>query len=891
MDLDRVQSAVETGGLHSGFSSDAKLLLQLVEAVEQAQSQAGVGSERMHSLALKLFNCTPDRLPKNILEQLEEWMVQNKTLLDGAARPGCVQLSLSAMLNDGELRRLTASFADLVEQLARCALSDLRTGVLAQSGRQAVVVDASGRRVMQLDLASSGEAVPEISSVRPLAVTPSYQGPILVTGRHVGGEGDTVYCRNGGEYPTTEVLGHGMLLTAPAGQHGAASWALLRIPALKEGCHRIEAQRGMLVGPPHSLLVLDDEEAVAELRQLELPTCSVRDVPELLHRLGVVLRFGGSTDPAGHSGEALRRRVQSAAQELAATCILRRWPAVLRLVLPQTCLQCTPGAALAGVERHLCGIPVLHAAALMGGAAVVRMLGAWAAYAGCPLSLGARWGGGLTALHVATLLRQPEEVALALTDLSPATAPEDWAAAFAAHGEETPLGLACRLNKRGLLAVLAGHGVPAAGALLAALELEELEEGPAGDAPAPPLPCGVEGTFRERERQRRQWNKVYGSLYAEQASVRNAVVLSKKARAAGMGYRASKGGAEWVAPLLPYRQYGSDPTGVLRSGDTSPSSVLLPIGRFHPKPASGQADQGRRQRAGSGWSSATDGEAEAGEPAAAVQGQAAELPTRGPQAEPAAAACVVNAAAAWDGSDSELLGKYLKARVCGPEVYGAGIVGSAPELRLRRARLFLSPKAWRYGKAGIPTAHLLMLLLLFIGSLFLALCPSPLRRTMHAWLLATVTRAPLTFQPVLLLCPPVHGFYRSCSKSVLVSLHAVMFGLQYAAAHAHGTGWLFDNALLASHSAGLWLLAAVVALQLCAALHRPTLFIAYCANLLLLPVTCQCLGSCISPLRALYLALSGRQLAFALAAASLLGWAFQTVRALQAPVRSRCVCS
>ncbi len=66
--------------------------------------------------------------------------------------------------------------------------------------------------------------------------------------------------------------------------YAAASWALLRIPALKEGCLQIEAQRGMLVGPPHSLLVLDDEEAVAELRQLELPTCSVRDVPELLHR-------------------------------------------------------------------------------------------------------------------------------------------------------------------------------------------------------------------------------------------------------------------------------------------------------------------------------------------------------------------------------------------------------------------------------------------------------------------------------------------------------------------------------------------------------------------------------------------------------------------------------
>ncbi len=51
----------------------------------------------------------------------------------------------------------------------------------------------------------------------------------------------------------------------------------------------------------------------------------------------------------------------------------------------------------------------------MGGAKVVHALGAWATAAGCPLHPEARWGGGLTALHVATLLREPEEVALALT--------------------------------------------------------------------------------------------------------------------------------------------------------------------------------------------------------------------------------------------------------------------------------------------------------------------------------------------------------------------------------------------------------------------------------------------------------------------------------------------
>lgn len=51
----------------------------------------------------------------------------------------------------------------------------------------------------------------------------------------------------------------------------------------------------------------------------------------------------------------------------------------------------------------------------MGGAKVVHALGAWAAAAGCALHPEARWGGGLTALHVATLLREPVEVALALT--------------------------------------------------------------------------------------------------------------------------------------------------------------------------------------------------------------------------------------------------------------------------------------------------------------------------------------------------------------------------------------------------------------------------------------------------------------------------------------------
>ena len=47
-------------------------------------------------------------------------------------------------------------------------------------------------------------------------------------------------------------------------------------------------------------------------------------------------------------------------QDLAATCMLRGWPAVLRLVLPVVCAGSTPEAALARIEQLLGGMPVLH---------------------------------------------------------------------------------------------------------------------------------------------------------------------------------------------------------------------------------------------------------------------------------------------------------------------------------------------------------------------------------------------------------------------------------------------------------------------------------------------------------------------------------------------------
>lgn len=183
-----------------------------------------------------------------------------------------------------------------------------------------------------------------------------------------------------GAYPATEILGRGPLLNSGCSD---SSWVLLRVPGLAEGCHQLEAQRGVLLSVPQPFLVVDDAAAVVELRQLEQSGCCMSEVAELLLRLGAVLRFaqqhqqrqgGEGSDAAEAADVALVARTAAAAQDLAASCILRGWAAVLRLVMPVACLGCAREAAVAGVEAHLGGIPVLHAAGVSG---QCKQLGCW----------------------------------------------------------------------------------------------------------------------------------------------------------------------------------------------------------------------------------------------------------------------------------------------------------------------------------------------------------------------------------------------------------------------------------------------------------------------------------------------------------------------------------
>jgi hypothetical protein len=88
---------------------------------------------------------------------------------------------------------------------ASCALSHRAAPITpsrcpplqAQCGGQAVAL-RDGSVVACLDVAGSRGLAPELVALQPLAVTPDYQHSFLLTGSHIGGSHDEVFCRHKG---------------------------------------------------------------------------------------------------------------------------------------------------------------------------------------------------------------------------------------------------------------------------------------------------------------------------------------------------------------------------------------------------------------------------------------------------------------------------------------------------------------------------------------------------------------------------------------------------------------------------------------------------------------------------------------------------------------------
>ena len=77
------------------------------------------------------------------------------------------------------------------------ARSGLPGGVLVQQcGRDAVLFEGHEQVLRVVNAAE--RRVPQLHSLRPLAVPTGYSGQLLLTGRHIGGSGDGIFCRRNG---------------------------------------------------------------------------------------------------------------------------------------------------------------------------------------------------------------------------------------------------------------------------------------------------------------------------------------------------------------------------------------------------------------------------------------------------------------------------------------------------------------------------------------------------------------------------------------------------------------------------------------------------------------------------------------------------------------------
>ncbi|PRW21027.1 ligase [Chlorella sorokiniana] len=489
-------------------------------------------------LSLKLFGVTPEALPPELRSELQSLL--GSPMLEGYLRPGCTHLTLEALLQDEQqlaaLHRM--GVAGAVQHLLQtttglgCLLR--RAPVLVQLGDELAVV-AEGKVQRVLKLSACEGVLPRISSIRPLVLRassssgaidkcPDAANPedaacqqaiagqqsssgerILVRGSTLLGEHCRLLVRSGGTYPLVEILATSGPLGAPrramttAGTAGGSSvfaqedeWLEIRLPEVQEGLYTVEAQRGGLLGCSCTLLALQDERAVAELRQLEVNCAGFTDVDAFLRSIALVLRHrqllaaqaggdeqdssfaddssaaeaadgGLDSDGTGDAAAPLAQLAARAARAGVAAAASRGWPSVAALLLPSITADGSPAADAVRAINALCqpGSPLLFLATASRSVPLLQVLTGWGHQQGYTWAIAAPAGpSALTPLHLAAAARDGPLVK-ALFEMDPASARSAWLAAKTSDGL-TPAAFAALAKQRQAAAAAGAAAKPAA---------------------------------------------------------------------------------------------------------------------------------------------------------------------------------------------------------------------------------------------------------------------------------------------------------------------------------------------------------------------------------------------------------------------------------------------
>lgn len=408
-------------------------------ALNHSQPQY-IPEEQFTRMSAKLFNCTPDHLPHDLKQNLIGLLSCCVNSIEGYIMPGCLHLTVEALVDNQQLEALQhRSARQAVELLLRGQNKAFwgSEAMLVQWGDELVLVkDGTVQHVVSG--ASSTGLLPEIHSVTPACVSSTRVGQVSISGMNIAGEGRTVLCRSQGLYvPVTVTQGSGTAVS------DLRQEVHMQLPAgLSRGSVQVEVARGGFISHSKPVLILENEDAVAEVLQLSSMPIPGSQASDILRDMGRVLEFSNSkqatvTDgqqPARHDGTQERSIVATLHRLLAFACQVG-WVAVSDLLLaiasPLGASASELVADLEGVADH--GLTLLHHAVRSRNASLVGLVLTWGINNGYEWDYAAAGPAGLTPLHLAALLDDGGKVADELTDAC-AGALTGWSSVKAADG-------------------------------------------------------------------------------------------------------------------------------------------------------------------------------------------------------------------------------------------------------------------------------------------------------------------------------------------------------------------------------------------------------------------------------------------------------------------------
>jgi ankyrin repeat protein len=412
----------------------------------QAQYQA---EEQLTRMSTKLYSCTPAHLPPDIKQTLVNLLGCSTNGVDGYIRPGCVHLTLNALLGDN---------ADEVKGLGvREAVARLTAGRLKRFwGAETMLVQLNDELALVKDgevqhvLSSSGSrgVFPHVRSIQPVCVSNAEDSTVILRGSNITAAHNAVLCRCQGRYISAMVVPP----ESEDAQQTPFNEALkLRLPAgSRQGAVQIEVARGGYLCEPKPVLVLADEQAVAEVRQLGKGRHPGVDVDAVLLDFDRVLEFLnnircidlGINEPRRSYNRADIAAIAVTARRLLLLACTMGWPAVARMLLSLVSMD-TNGDASAVVDKLDAMVPgdlnLLHAIVRTNNVELLDEMLTWGINSNHQWDATVSGPRGITPLHLAALLPSDDMLDL-LTDMCPG-ALEAWSELRAADGH-TPLDFA-----------------------------------------------------------------------------------------------------------------------------------------------------------------------------------------------------------------------------------------------------------------------------------------------------------------------------------------------------------------------------------------------------------------------------------------------------------------